>query len=103
MLVLAALLAFAVQDPSPHARTQTTQTPTALPPIEATGVPGEPDPNREICRRRVTTVGSNRTRRVCAPAWQWEQAREDTRNELMRNAHGSAHEPNEPLPSGRGF
>ena len=45
MLVLAALLAFAVQDPSPHARTQT---PTALPPIEATADPSEPDPNREI-------------------------------------------------------
>ncbi len=109
MLVIAALLAFAIQNPSPDVQAQATQAPTALPPVEAaTGDLNEPDPNREICRRRVASVGSNRTRRVCAPAWQWEQARQDTRNELLRNAHGSAQTPGAgatggDAPPGRGF
>jgi len=52
-------------------------------------------------------LGSNRTRRICAPAWQWEQAREETRDQLLRNSNGLANaagatEGGE-APPGRGF
>lgn len=104
MIVIAVLVALAAQDPAPAAA----QAPaTPLPNVEASGDRSEADPNREICRRRVASVGSNRTRRVCAPAWQWEQARQETRNELLRNSSGAANTPGATVggegPPGRGF
>ena len=65
------------------------------------------DPNRQICRRQAAAVGSNRSRRVCAPAWQWEQARQDTREALLRNSSGAGSRGSATLggdaPPGRGF
>ncbi|GAA0654796.1 hypothetical protein [Brevundimonas lenta] len=94
--MLAVLAAFAVslaapQDTGPQAAPSaaTSQQTTVLPPVTTTGVrPEAEDPNRMICRRGTTVVGSNRPRRVCAPAWEWEQARQDTREALRRDTYG---------------
>lgn len=80
---------------------------TPLPPVNVTrqAASGE-DPNREVCRRVQSTVGTNRPRRICAPAWQWAQAREDGRNHVLRETPGTQGPViggmGEP-PPGRGF
>ena len=89
------------QEPSPSA-----ETPTRLPPATVNGQSNEEDPNRQICRRQAATIGSNRPRRICAPAWQWEQAREETREMLRRNPYGpgsSGPTTGGDAPPGRGF
>ncbi|MBU3969974.1 MAG: hypothetical protein KKE42_01870 [Alphaproteobacteria bacterium] len=110
MLVLASLLSMALIYPAQQDQTAPTQeaaAATALPPVTVTGENARQDPNREVCRRQAASLGSNRTRRICAPAWQWEQAREETRDQLLRNSNGLANaagatEGGE-APPGRGF
>ncbi len=69
----------------------TTSTPATvvLPPVVVSAETRRQDPNREVCRRVRATVGSNRPSRICAPAWQWEQAREDGRNYVLGQAPGT--------------
>ncbi|GAA0654803.1 hypothetical protein [Brevundimonas lenta] len=114
MLVI--LAAFAIGLASPQ-DTTTPQTPaptgdasttTVLPPVTATGTRnGEEDPNRMVCRRSAATVGSNRPRRVCATAAQWEEARQETREALRRDSQGQnlggASTTGGEGPPGRGF
>lgn len=106
MIVLAAALslAFSASPQEAPATHQAQQTPA---PAAATQASGREDPNRQICRREAASVGSNRGRRVCAPAWQWEQARQDSREALRRNDMGTPIRPEMTTgggaPAGRGF
>jgi hypothetical protein len=84
----------------------TAATATGLPPVTVTGQAAGEDPNREVCRRVQSTVGSNRARRICAPAWQWTQAREDGRNQVLREtpaSQGPVIGGMGEAPPGRGF
>ncbi len=113
MLVLASLLSMALIYPAQQDQTAPTQeaapaaAATSLPPVTVTAENARQDPNREVCRRQAASVGSNRTRRICAPAWQWEQAREETRDQLLRNSNGLANAAGATeggdAPPGRGF
>jgi hypothetical protein len=108
VVAVALTLAFSIspQDAAPIAQAQPAQAQAqAQAPTAQAG--GRDDPNRQICRREAASVGSNRGRRVCAPAWQWEQARQDSREALRRNDQGSATRPAMTVggdaPPGRAF
>lgn len=106
VFIAAVSLAFSA---SPQEATTPQQAPQAqqAPAAATAQASGREDPNRQICRREAASVGSNRGRRVCAPAWQWEQARQDSREALRRNDMGTPIRPEMTTgggaPAGRGF
>lgn len=62
---------------------QAAPAPQTAAPATAPATPGEPDPNRQICRREHV-VGSNRPQRTCMTARQWAVLRDASREQTER-------------------